>query len=141
MIDKIKQGLGQAFGAVRLRLGAFDRRYRWAKYLAVVLLFAGYTLVWSDKTIWQYAKFLQRESYLEGQIETYAPKLRADSISLEGIENLGDRVEEIARTQYLMKSAGEDIYIIRGFSESSESSENSEISEPSESSAKKRINP
>lgn len=113
MYRKVRSHISALGGKLYRRLARWDRERPWVKFVLVALLIAVYTVGWGDKPIWEYLRLTQRESHLREQIGIYRPRLQADSLRLEQAKKLGSQIEEVARVEYLMKSPGEDIYIIK----------------------------
>lgn len=97
----------------RRRIALLNQRYPRGKYIVVIALFVAYTLLMGRFSISDYWSIKERETYLRQEIETLAPQLSADSLRLKQLRDQGaDQVEYVAREQHLMKSPGEDIYVI-----------------------------
>ncbi|KGN85485.1 septum formation initiator family protein [Porphyromonas sp. COT-290 OH860] len=95
------------------KLNVWDKRYCWAKYVIVFVLLSVYTFVLSEPTLWEYTSLLRREMHIKNEMDIYRPIYEADSTRLTNLKTGRDRVEHIARERYLMKSPGEEIYIIK----------------------------
>lgn len=96
-----------------IRLAQWDKRHWKAKFgiaLAIVAMYAFFT---GRHTLIEYYRLGSRESFLREQMDIYQPMLAADSARLLQIKSLGRQVEHVARELYLMKSPGEDIYLIK----------------------------
>lgn len=94
-------------------LATFDERYRWGKYVLAFLLIAVYTLFLGNSSVIEYWKMEQRSRHLKEQMQEIRPRFSADSARLEQIKGMGRQVEHIAREKHLMKSPGEEIYVIK----------------------------
>lgn len=99
--------------ALLVKANKMDKRYLWAKYAIATLLVAVYTFALGDNTLLDWVRMSSRKSYLQEDIEHFESIYKADSTRLSVIRTQKDRVERIARERYLMKSPGEDIYIIK----------------------------
>lgn len=97
----------------RTQADAFDRRRPMIKFVAFASVAVLYVMFLGEYPIWDYIEINQRKRFLENEIEEYAPRLTTDSLRLVQIKNMGRQVEHVAREQYLMKSPGEEIYIIK----------------------------
>lgn len=95
------------------KLDLWDRQHSQAKYWIALILVAVYTLVLSDRPLWEYLRIQRRQMYLQGEIDRYLPIYQSDSARLQQIKTGRDPIVRIARERYLMKSPGEDIYIIK----------------------------
>ncbi|MDO4692309.1 MAG: septum formation initiator family protein [Porphyromonadaceae bacterium] len=95
------------------RLNVWDKKHRWAKYIIVLALLSIYTFVLREPTIWEYTSLLRRQIHIQNEIDSYRPIYEADSTRLSNLKTGKDRIEHIARERYLMKSPGEEIYIIK----------------------------
>lgn len=97
----------------RKALRAFDRRHLWVKYLIVFAYFSVSTLFFGEHTVMGYWENYQRQQTLNQEIKRIEPQFKRDSAYLERLKGLGAEVEVIAREKYLMKSPGEEIFIIK----------------------------
>lgn len=100
------------------RLIVWDRHHWWAKFVAAGVLMGVYAMGMGRYRLSEYYSLEQRESYLQEELEVYRPMLKADSARLVRLREMGRQVEYVARERYLMKSPGEDIYIVRPQDES-----------------------
>lgn len=107
--DKIRQ-LPQASWLWCKRL---DERFWWAKFVLLTLFILLSTLMWGRYTFSDYWLVEQRRATLQREINSIKPQLTADSLRLVRVKELGREVEAIARERYLMKSPGEEIFIIK----------------------------
>ncbi len=107
---KILEHLG---GNIHHNLSQLDTRFKWAKYVLVALFFLSYLLFWGGKyTVMDYFRLQRRGQVLQGEIDKITPKLQEDSVRLRELRHLGRGTEVIAREKYLMKSPGEQIFLI-----------------------------
>lgn len=95
------------------RLKLLDDRYWWAKFILSLIVVAVPVFIFGNNTITDYFALLRRQHVLEREIAEIKPRLRADSLRLSSLKNMGQEIEFIARERYLMKAPGEDIYIIK----------------------------
>lgn len=96
-----------------LWLSNFDRQHLWVKYALVLLFFGTTTLFMGEYTWSDYRALRERKSMVRKEINRLTPLLQADSVNLEELKALGPEVEVIAREKYLMKSPGEEIFLIK----------------------------
>lgn len=69
--------------------------------------------VFGNNDLKDYWSLEERRQLIQGEIDELEPKLAADSTRLEDIKNQGREIEAVARERYLMKSPGEQIFIIK----------------------------
>ena len=98
----ITQTLGRLGRGIQHSLSQVDRRFRWAKYVLVAVL-ASSSLFFGEYTVIDYFKLQRRGQVLQGEI---------DKLTLRELRHLGRGTEGIAREKYLMKSPGEQIFLI-----------------------------
>lgn len=90
-----------------------NRRFFWLKYVLVFTFIFFTTFGISERNILDYIKLEERYRYINNEIEREQSLLSADSLRLNELKSLGKSVENIARERYLMKSPGEQVFIIK----------------------------
>lgn len=109
----LKQSIQSNARRLWQRLLAKDEERPWIKFVLSFIGIALITFVWGNNTIWDYYKVVQRAGAIRDEINEIKPQLEADSIRLSELKELGEEVEVIARERYLMKSPGEEIFLLR----------------------------
>lgn len=109
----LKQSIQSNARRLWQRLLAKDEKRPWIKFVLSFIGIALITFVWGNNTIWDYYKVVQRAGAIRDEINEIKPQLEADSIRLSELKELGEEVEVIARERYLMKSPGEEIFLLR----------------------------
>lgn len=107
----LKRYILRGLSKIHRGLSILDHRHRWIKYLVVVIL-ASTSLFFGQYTIIDYVKLEERKQMLESEIDKLEPKLQEDSVKLDELKHLGRGTEAIAREKYLMKSPGEQIFLL-----------------------------
>lgn len=90
-----------------------DERQRWLKFVLVAVAIFLMAFVFGNNDLKDYWSLEERRQLIQGEIDELEPKLAADSTRLEDIKNQGREIEAVARERYLMKSPGEQIFIIK----------------------------
>ncbi len=95
------------------KLKAIDKQYWWIKFVCITLLVVLPTLFWGRYKLSEYWSIKQRLDNLQSEIDLVQPELEKDTERLKRIREQDKAIEAIARERYLMKEAGEDIFVLK----------------------------
>ncbi|MCD8284607.1 MAG: septum formation initiator family protein [Prevotellaceae bacterium] len=104
-----------------LRLSAvwtFVGRY---KYLITIAVLGVFALLGGEDSLWANHKRQKEIDAMRDNLETFRQNYERDSIALSRLVSDPEEAEHVAREVYLMKRAGEDIYLFRDTEEKGDS--------------------